>query len=644
MKKLIAISAIALQLFGANFALAKIDYHGYYWVENDLYNLHYMSELSGYSNMLNLTFDQILSNPQTLANNIRTYNYKGIELTLSVSEGLVTNQGNQRTSYLQAVKQKISVDSDLIKLVAMIHIYEEPYTLLEQGYYNNWTIFSGMDASQKHARMKLGLEQYIADVKTAFPNIPVIIVENFWSNEYSAYIPPSNLDILGLDAYYIPTDSSCDATQRAAFDSQVTNWFNLAKQYGKPIHIVAPVFDDGHFKMLSACQAQWYIDLAKNDPQVVGLDWFLYADVGGVRGIRNNPYGPLAYIKTQSQQILTTANPVIPYSKTAPGDYNTDGKSDFAVFRGSDGNWYFKYASGAIGTAGPFGAVGDIPVPGDYNGDKKADMAFFRPSNSTWYIQSTGATTQWGAANDIPTPGDYDGDGKTDIAIFRPATGVWWILPTNGALYSIALGDVGDIPVPGDYNGDGKTEPAVYRPTNATWYLQPNVTIAWGAAGDWPVPGDYNGDGKTEVAVFRPSEGRWYVQSPYSTTLWGATGDIPTPGDYNGDGKADFATYRPTDGSWWPITGASALWGATTDIPVVNSVTSVIHAMNLVTTATTPTPIVGDINLDHIVNAIDFSILNAHWFTNYASADFNSDGIVNAIDFSKLNSNWFKTW
>jgi hypothetical protein len=62
------------------------------------------------------------------------------------------------------------------------------------------------------------------------------------------------------------------------------------------------------------------------------------------------------------------------------------------------------------------------------------------------------------------------------------------------------------------------------------------------------------------------------------------------------------------------------------------------------TTQTGVTPTAGDINLDHIVNSIDFSILNSHWFTTDATSDLNHDGIVNAIDFSILNSNWFKTW
>jgi hypothetical protein len=67
-------------------------------------------------------------------------------------------------------------------------------------------------------------------------------------------------------------------------------------------------------------------------------------------------------------------------------------------------------------------------------------------------------------------------------------------------------------------------------------------------------------------------------------------------------------------------------------------------SFNLAVSSQSGTPIVGDINLDHIVNSVDFSILNAHWFTNYAQADFNNDGLVNAIDFSMLNANWFRTW
>ena len=52
----------------------------------------------------------------------------------------------------------------------------------------------------------------------------------------------------------------------------------------------------------------------------------------------------------------------------------------------------------------------------------------------------------------------------------------------------------------------------------------------------------------------------------------------------------------------------------------------------------------GDLNGDRIINAIDFSIMNASWLTSNATADLNKDGIVNSLDFSILNGNWLKTY
>ena len=66
----------------------------------------------------------------------------------------------------------------------------------------------------------------------------------------------------------------------------------------------------------------------------------------------------------------------------------------------------------------------------DFDGDAASDVAIFRPSNGTWFFRySSGGTggVQWGTANDIPVPGDYDGDGRSDIAVYRPSTGHWFL-------------------------------------------------------------------------------------------------------------------------------------------------------------------------------------------------------------------------
>ena len=50
----------------------------------------------------------------------------------------------------------------------------------------------------------------------------------------------------------------------------------------------------------------------------------------------------------------------------------------------------------------------DVPVPGDYDGDGKDDFAVYR--NGVWYLMrsSQGITTvNWGVASDIPIPAKY---------------------------------------------------------------------------------------------------------------------------------------------------------------------------------------------------------------------------------------------
>jgi hypothetical protein len=97
----------------------------------------------------------------------------------------------------------------------------------------------------------------------------------------------------------------------------------------------------------------------------------------------------------------------------------------------------------------------DTIAPGDYDGDAKSDFAVFRRTTGTWYIlQSSNGQVRselFGTNGDDAVPGDYDGDGKNDVAVSRNAGGslVWYILgSSNGAVHTLQWGLNSDYEVP----------------------------------------------------------------------------------------------------------------------------------------------------------------------------------------------------
>jgi hypothetical protein len=118
------------------------------------------------------------------------------------------------------------------------------------------------------------------------------------------------------------------------------------------------------------------------------------------------------------------------------------------------------------------------------------------------------------------------------------------------------------------------------------------------------------------------------TQSNTSACFWVQTASIDTPA---ANSWASTTTESPALGNY--------LYG----IHVADRAGNTAHEAAVIA-ITIGAPLVGDINLDHIVNSIDFSILNSHWLSNHAASDLNHDGLVNSLDYSLLNANWFKTW
>jgi hypothetical protein len=271
------------------------------------------------------------------------------------------------------------------------------------------------------------------------------------------------------------------------------------------------------------------------------------------------------------------------------GDFDGDGKTDYAVYRPSTGEWHLNRSTAGYGGY-TWGASGDTIVPGDWDGDGKADPALYRPTNTIgaadfFVLNSNGFTylgLEWGVTADIAVSGDWDGDGRIDAGVFRPSNGTWYIRHASGTVRVDSFGVNGDVPIAIDPDGDGKTNLAVYRPSDNRWYIaratgvpaQNFDAFTWGVNSDIKVHADYDGDNKDDLAVFRPSTGEWFIWPSSNGILiglqFGQNGDTPVPGDYDGDGRDDVAVYR--GGTWYVLRStagpAAVQFGVASDIPI----------------------------------------------------------------------------
>jgi Lamin Tail Domain/FG-GAP-like repeat len=268
-------------------------------------------------------------------------------------------------------------------------------------------------------------------------------------------------------------------------------------------------------------------------------------------------------------------------------DFNGDGKTDYAVTRNvgvvgaatNQRRWFYNL-NGSGSTVGiDWGLQTDIITPADFDGDGKTDIAVWRGSNtpaqSGFYILLSATSTfrfdRFGEASRFDNPtiiGDYDGDGKADDAVF--ATGTLATSQSffyyrgslnnpNGNITYVPFGPGQTLAYPGDFDGDGKfdfcvRDLPVLTTAPATFSLLKSgggtEVFPWGQSGDSLIPGDYDGDGKTDFAVTRTISGQktWFILprtgSPTTFLGWGLAADTEAVGDYDGDGKSDVAVWR----------------------------------------------------------------------------------------------------
>ncbi len=263
-----------------------------------------------------------------------------------------------------------------------------------------------------------------------------------------------------------------------------------------------------------------------------------------------------------------------PFS-AAVGDWNGDGKADFAVTNQTDNTVTVLLGNGdGTFTAAASVATGLQPiaiVTADFNGDGKPDLAVSNGGDNTITVlmgNGDGTFTAVAGGPAIgPGPqamvtGDFNGDGRADVAIVSYFTNAVTVLLGNGdGTFTAAASPVtGTKPVSitlGDYNRDGNQDLAVANQTgNSITVLLGNGDGTFTAAaspvtGNEPesiATGDVNLDGKADLVVSNYVDGTATVLLGNGDGTFAAVAATPALGanpysltlsDINNDGKPD---------------------------------------------------------------------------------------------------------
>jgi hypothetical protein len=333
-------------------------------------------------------------------------------------------------------------------------------------------------------------------------------------------------------------------------------------------------------------------------------------------GTSNSQFFQVAFSLSQlswTSFSLSGTNPTT--SRIIGGDFNGDGKADWAVAMGPrvfviPGNGDGTFGA-AIPSNGPAGTINDI-FAADVNGDGKLDLIITGSLSTSQSFVATligngDGTFQAPIESDfsgvIPTTAvlaDFNADGALDLA-YATATGVQTLLGNgDGTFHSgptSPLSEIGLAAVAaGDFNADGKLDlvVTVYDPfttgldfagvmkgngDGSFIALVPlNGSGASFVGAITAVVGDFNHDGKLDIATALQTAGATLqgiiqisngngdgtFQAPYNVPN---VPQVTTPllvGDFNADGNLDLSTggfiyYGQGDGTFPTSSGRTGL-------------------------------------------------------------------------------------
>ncbi len=307
---------------------------------------------------------------------------------------------------------------------------------------------------------------------------------------------------------------------------------------------------------------------------------------------------------------VATQRKFIKRARFNPGDVNGDGKADIIVAGGqgwgsvplgvsnADGSFEFYNIQNTVFahlTSQPEAKI----VAGDFNGDGRGDfavtgvsgwssvpVAMFNGNGWTLKNRSIKNFATWAADPQVDAiPGDFNGDGLHDIALLGhpsfTATPIAFADSTEGHFAVTRAGPEGFAqsaaeahvtPLSGDFDGDGKDDLAL---VGASWWTSVPVAFSQGDGGFkvinrafrsfaraaakqevQAVAGDFNGDGRSDIALvggigwssipvaLSQGDGHFVLSNnPINAFPEVATraGVQAFPGDFNGDGIDDIA-------------------------------------------------------------------------------------------------------